>query len=129
MSRRFTLIPTNLLEASAELLARAARDPAVVVEVERDTVLYFAGTEAVAPYAIGGACLGCLRIDGSGVFHVDAEGYEGSIEHLAVYLRWLLSQHACRVIDDDTGRELTNEAITALDALLELRKTPASSRS
>jgi hypothetical protein len=124
MPHRFTLVPTDLLEVTRELVERAARDAAVVLLVERETELFFAGSPAVMANARTGRGLACLRILGAGVINVDTEGYEGSVKHLADYVAWLLKAHPCRVFDDETGEELTQRALGNPRSLFDLEPTP-----
>lgn len=119
MSRRFTLVPSDILEATQDFLAHVARDPAVVIDVDAETCVYFAGSPEVAKAAPKGEGLACLRVLGSGVFHVDTDGYEASVVHLAHYVGPMLRAYQCKVFDDESGKDLTYEARERPDMLFE----------
>ena len=111
MSRTFTFVPDNIVFATEDLLRRVAIDPGVIIRISDISEVFFGGTpEVVKAAGDGTRGLACLRILGSGVFHVDLDGYEGSVEHALRYLRFALTTFQCRVFDDVTGDELTAAA-------------------
>lgn len=111
MSRSFTFVPDNIVFAAEDLLRRVAIDPGVIIRIGDISEVFFAGSAEVVKAAGDQASgLACIRILGSGVFHVDLDGYEGSVEHALRYLRFALVTFHCRVFDDVTGDDLTAAA-------------------
>ena len=107
---RFTMVPKELLRATDDLLRQIAYDPGVVLTVDSEACLFFAGSPELAREAMDGKGLACLRVLGTGVFHVDLDGIDASVEHAMGYVRMALATFQCRVFADESGEELTHQA-------------------
>jgi len=107
MSLYFTIVPEDLRNASRDFLRWVAMDPGVVINVEDEATIYFAGSRDVAKEATTGQGLASIRILGRGVFEVDLDGYEASADHASRYIRMAITTFPCRIFAGDTGEELT----------------------
>lgn len=110
MTRSFTICPGDF-GAAARLIERtASHDPAIFVRKEgSDTCIYFGGDVDVLRAAVGGRGIACMRIlPGPSVIHVDAEGYEASVQQLRRFFAGLvLAIKPFSLYDDESGDDLT----------------------
>ena len=107
MSLRFTIVPHDLILATRDFMRWVTLDPAILIKVDEDTTIFFAGSRDVLKETTKGEGLAAIRIFGRGVFEVDLDGYEASAEHAARYIRMAIATFPCRIFDGDTGEELT----------------------
>ena len=142
----FTIVPEGEFRRAAALVAQhAAADAGVLaMQAGRDAVFFFCGDELVRralrvqvaaqsapPPTIFEPELASLRVcEAAAVLHVDARGYEGSVEHLYQHLLWIFDKLApCTVYDDETGADLTLSATRLPSSLLFSNDAPDSPRA
>jgi hypothetical protein len=113
----FTMVPTLDFWRAVEMLPPTReRVHAQFAELVRDKMLthyVFPGRGVSARVDEDAAlALASFRVVmGQMVFQVDPDGYEGSVEQLLPFVKWVLDELGpCRVLEDGTGRDFSKQA-------------------